>query len=95
MNQYFEDVVSSLTYDDINVLSILYDNEATASFKSIKNKEVLERTGYTEAVYRRILYKLTGNKFISTIQINKQQGLYITQYGIQAINKSLQEVSAG
>lgn len=95
MEQYFADVVSSLTIEDIHLLSILYDNDATAVFKSMKSKEVQDITGYTEAVFRRIMYRLTANKFLGIIPLNKQHGIYITNYGVEAINKSLKEVNVG
>jgi hypothetical protein len=92
MEQYFENVVSGLTYEDINLLSILYDQDATIAFKSIRSKEVSQITGYTEAVFRRILYRLSGSKLIGVIPLNKQSGIYITSFGVEAISKSLKEV---
>nr|WP_156736402.1 hypothetical protein [Mycobacterium sp. E3298] len=93
MEQYFNDVVESLTIEDIQLLSILFDNDATAAFKSLKSKDVLQITGYSEAVYRRVLNRLTANKFVGVISLNKQHGLYISGYGVSAISKSLSEVS--
>lgn len=94
MGNYFNDVVSSLTIDDMNILGILYDKEATAGFKAMINNEVYEMSGLSEATYRRIIYRLAANKFIEIIGVKKQNALYITEYGIQAIMKSLEGVSA-
>jgi hypothetical protein len=89
MQQYFEAVCDSLTFEDINLLSILYDNDANAAFKSMKLKDVLHRTGYTESVFRRVMYRLNGGMLIDAVQSNKALGLYLTQFGSQALTKSM------
>lgn len=93
-DDYFKSVVSSLTVDDMNILDILYSKEADAAFKAIVNSDVLRISKLSEATYRRIIYRLEANKFIEIINVKKQNALYITQYGIQAIIKSVEGVSA-
>jgi predicted transcriptional regulator len=94
MEQYFKDVVNSLTYEDISVLSTLYDNDAPSSIKSIKIKEVQEKSGHSEAIYRKIIYRLMASQFIKSTHLNRQQKIFLTEYGITAVNKSLEEVEA-
>lgn len=89
MGDYFENVVSSLTIDDMNILVILYDNEATAGFKALSNGEVFERSGLSEATYRRTMYRLVANKFIEIVTVKKQNAFYVTLYGVKAIEKSM------
>lgn len=93
-NDYFKSVVSSLTVDDMNVLEILYRKESDAAFKAMSNSEVLQSSGLSEATYRRIIYRLEANKFIEIINVKKQNALYITRYGVEAILKSVEGVSA-
>lgn len=91
--EYFDAVCDGLTYEDINLLSILYDHDATAAFKSMRSREVLLITGYTESVFRRVMYRLNGGKLIDAVPSNKALGLYLTHFGSQALIKSIQEVT--
>lgn len=94
MEQYFQDVVSSLSIEDMNVLGILYDNEAKASFRAMRNVEVLIASGLTAATFRRIMYRLIANRFVETMLGKKSHSLYITQYGVAALKASLEEVTS-
>lgn len=94
MESYFKDVVSSLTIDDMKILGVLYDKEADVGFKAIVNSEVVTASGLSEATYRRIVYRLVANKFIEIINVKKQNALYITQYGVNAILQSVEGVGA-
>jgi hypothetical protein len=92
-DDYFRSVVSSLTIDDMKVLGILYDHEADAGFKALLNSDVFGNSGLSEATYRRIIYRLEANKFIEIINVKKQNALYITRYGVNAVLKSIEGVS--
>jgi CTP-dependent riboflavin kinase len=94
MQDYFHLVAHSLTHDDFKVLAVLSDSEATAAFSAMKNAEVLSATQLSEATYRRIIYRLSGNKFIEIINQQKMHMLYITEYGINAIKTTLNGVGA-
>jgi hypothetical protein len=92
IDNYFDYVVNNLTIEDMEVLGIIYDEGADASFKALKNQELYERSGFTTATYRRITARLNANKFIETVSIQKHHAFYITQFGIEAVHKSLEEV---
>jgi RIO-like serine/threonine protein kinase len=94
MEQYFQDVVSSLSLDDMNVLGALFDQDATAGFKAVQNIDVQQKAKLTEATFRKVLYRLIANKFINVVTLTRQHSLYITSYGVEALKKSLEEVSA-
>lgn len=94
MDDYFKDVVSSLSIDDMNILGILYDNEALATFKAINGNEVFETSGLSEATYRKIIYRLIANKFVEAVTLKRQHSLFITQYGATALKTSLEGMSA-
>jgi len=89
MEQYFDDVVTSLSVDDLSFLGTLFENDATAGYKSIKTNTLQEYTGLTEATYRKVMYRLVANKFINLVALNRQHSLYISQYGLQALSKSI------
>lgn len=92
-NDYFQNIVNNLTLDDMNVLGILIDNEATATFKSMRKKDIFERSGLSEANYRKVIYRLDAINFIETVIGNKEHMLFITNFGIMAVEKSLEGVS--
>lgn len=95
MEQYFQDVVSSLSIDDMDVMGKLYDNDATAAFKAMKHTDLQELTGLSEATYRKIIYRLIAIKFIDVITLKRQHGIYITLYGMDALKTSIKEVKIG
>lgn len=91
-NDYFQHVVGKLNIDDMNILGILTDMDATATFKAIRKKDVFERSGLSEANYRKVIYRLDAMEFIQTVVGGKEHMLFITDYGTMAINHSLGEV---
>lgn len=91
---YFNHIVSKLTIDDMNILGILTDNDATATFKAMKKKDVHLKSGLSEANYRKIIYRLDAINFIETVTGNKEHMYYITTFGRKAVEKSLEEVIA-
>lgn len=91
MDQYFYDVVDSLSMEEMSVLGILYDNQATVTFKSMNTTDVAGRCSLSDATYRKIMYRLSGNRFIELVKMKRQHSMYITHYGIEALRKSLNE----
>lgn len=89
---YFKHIVSRLTIDEMNVLGILTDNDATATFKAMRKKEVFDRSCLSEANFRKIIYRLDAVNFIETVSGNKEHMYYITQFGLMAIDESLDGV---
>lgn len=93
MHEYFDHVVESLNIDDISVLGILADNDATAKFKAMRKKDVFSRSGLTEAKYRKVLHRLDALNFIEVVIGGKEHKFYINDFGLFAIEKSLEDVS--
>jgi DNA-binding MarR family transcriptional regulator len=94
MEQYFKDVVSDLSIDDMNFLGALYDNDATAGFKAMTHNEVMGKCGLTIADFRKVVYRLVANKFISTVPNKRQHSVYLTHYGIAALRTNIEGASA-
>lgn len=88
MMDYFQTVVSDLTIEDLTVLGILHDNEATSNFKSLKYQKVIDLSNLTKAKFYKTIHRLTANKLIETIAGREYQ-MYITNFGILALEKSL------
>ncbi|TVY09943.1 hypothetical protein [Paenibacillus cremeus] len=94
MEQYFKDVVGELSIDDMNFLGVLYDNDATAGFKAMTHSVVMDKVGLSEATFRKVVYRLVANKFISTVPNKRQHSVYLTHYGIAALKINVEGVSA-
>lgn len=94
MEQYFIEVVKDLSIDDMRFLGMLHDQDATAGFKAIRNSEVLDACGLSKATFRKVFCRLSANKFISIVTQKRQHSIYITEYGMAALQTTLKEVSA-
>lgn len=88
MTEYFNMVISDLTLDDLGILGILLDNEATSNFKALKYKSISGISELSKAKFYKTIYRLSANKFIEIIA-GKEYRMYITSYGITALEKSL------
>jgi RIO-like serine/threonine protein kinase len=88
---YFEQITNRLTLDDLEILTHLQDNEATATFKALKNQKLFELSKLSEAKYRKTISKLTSILFVETDTSEREHSLYITTYGLAALRKSLLE----
>lgn len=85
MDSYFTLLVNRLTLDDIEVLNTLIKHESTNRFSARTKKEILEMSELSEARFRKTISRLDANYFIDICTGNKDHLLYITEYGIQAI----------
>lgn len=90
MDQYFSDVVHSLTLEDISILGILHDQEATSKQKSIKTTTILKMSDSTEAKFRKSTDRLTALQFVISNKDYKEHGLFISEYGVQALKNILE-----
>lgn len=91
MSDYFSHIVKRLSFDDMNVLSILFDKDAVAKFKAVKKSEVFNSSELTEANFRKVVYRLDAINFLETVVGNKEHRYFITNFGVKAINDSLNE----
>jgi hypothetical protein len=87
--RYFQDVVNELGIEELHLLGFLYDNEATVGFKALKKEVVMQQANLSEAVYRRIIGRLSIAKFIESVNQSKHSALFVSEYGVAAIQKSL------
>lgn len=92
MHNYFNHIIENLTIDDLKVLGILSDEDATARFKALKRNYLSEVSNLTQAELRRIIYRLEALDFISVERIGKEHKFYLTNCGQMALNISLNGV---
>lgn len=89
MDNYFTEILSSLSNDDLRILGILNDEDASVKFKAIKKKSISEMSKLTEANFRKVIYRLEAIKFINVVTGQKEHKLYITEFGQKALFDSL------
>ena len=91
MNTYFQHIVSKLTYNEMVILGLLHDQQANAVFKSITKKNAHESTELSLAEFRKSLIRLEANGFIETCSSQKEHRIFITNFGLVALNEQLKE----
>lgn len=84
MGDYFKQIISQLTCEDISVLGILSEQDATAAYKAIRRSELFEASELSEANFRKTLLKLQATFFIEVTTTSKESKIYLTVYGQQA-----------
>lgn len=89
---YFDNVIEKLTIDELSILGELYDKKADAVFKSVKNKDIMTNTKLTKSRYFNSINKLSATCLTETVGA-KNSKVYITEYGINALQKSLEGVN--
>lgn len=91
MDTYFEEIVDSLTINDIKVLGYLNDQDADMKFKSVKREVLRNEINLTLAEFRRVVCRLEITKLIDIVTDQKEHRIYITNLGKIALFKSLSE----
>lgn len=81
LDNYFYNVVTKLKHEDISVLGILVERNATSHFKSVGKQLVMEESGLTEAMFRKAVYHLTALDFIQVVSSSKENLLFLSGYG--------------
>ena len=90
---YFNVIINNLTFDEVAILSILSDKDATAVFKAMKRSAVAKESELSEAVFRKVIGKLTATHLVDTVITGKEHRVYLTDYGCKALVSSLKEVT--
>lgn len=91
-DNYFSYVVSNLAFEEVSILGILIDKDSTAPFKSITRESLLNSSGLTLARFRKVINNLTSSHLVEVVTGGKEHRMYITEYGMKAIQESLKEV---
>jgi hypothetical protein len=61
VKEYFELIIRKLTIDEMAVLGILLDKDATAAFKSIKRNDLFQLSQLSIANFRKTMEKRAFN----------------------------------
>jgi DNA-binding MarR family transcriptional regulator len=90
LNNYFEKIIDHLNIDDMSVLGVLYDKEATSKFKSLTANEIMDVSGITNFKFKKAITRLEALKFIEISTDSKVKAFYINEFGSYAVNKTLE-----
>lgn len=88
MDIYFTSIVDRLNLDDIQVLSSLFAQESINRISAKTKKEVLDKCHLSEARFRKSINRLDANNLIEIHTGSRGHLLFITEYGINALNYS-------
>ena len=89
---YFAVVSSRLTLEDLEFLAYLSEIEADAPFKAVKNIDLIDSLPFTKFKYSKISTKLKALYFIDEVTGGRTNKIYITSFGMKALQKSLKGV---
>lgn len=90
MENYFENLVSNLTIEDMVILGFLYDNDSDSAYKSIKRSIVKQETELSVSTFKKALLRLEAIKFIDIDKHSKEHKIFITDYGQTALSKQIE-----
>ena len=88
---YFGNIVRRLTIEEMGIIGLLSDVDATAAFKAIKRSELQKMSKLTEAHFRKTMDKLTAMQFIGVVTGGKDHKIFVTEYGHLALDYTLEE----
>jgi predicted transcriptional regulator len=94
VKEYFDHIIRQLAIEEVSVLGILLDRDATAAFKSVRRSQLYENSDMSLATFRKTIDKLKSTSFIEVVTTRKEHKVYLTSYGLLALEKSLKEVKA-
>lgn len=92
MDGYFEHIVDNLTHEDLMILTVLNDKEANAAFSSQRRNKLFEKSELSLANFRKTINKLFAARLINVVTGGKEHRIYITNYGVEALYKSVEGV---
>lgn len=85
VNEYFDHIIKHLTIEEMVILAVLNDMDATAAFKAMKRTEVLEQSKLTIAHFRKSIGKLLSTCLVNVVAGGKEQKVFLSEYGIEAL----------
>jgi len=92
VEEYIQEVIQNLTLDDLKLINALYNKDATTKFKSVTNKYATKESTLSASKYRKSLDRLTGNCFVEHVIGGKEHRVFVTTYGMYALEKTLEGV---
>lgn len=96
INDYLEHVINKLTWDDFKLLGILHTKNITEKYRAMSYQKIFKLSNLSEAIFRKIIYRLTATGFIEVNTGRKEHSMFLTEYGVLAVqsiqNKEMEGV---
>lgn len=89
---YFNAIVKSLRLEELEILAVLSEKDADVPFKAIKNSELIKLVNLTKFKHSKVLNRLQAMQFIDEIKNERASKVFITPFGVKALQKSLKGV---
>jgi predicted transcriptional regulator len=84
---YFHELVKKLGKNDLLVINTLYTNEAINKLSALDRTKIILDTGIRDYSLRKTLERLESMQFIEVSKSNRHYEFYLTEHGINAVNK--------
>lgn len=84
---HFNELIKNLNKNDLLVMNALYTNEAINRFSALDRTKVILDTGIRDYSLRKTIDRLEAIMFIEVTKSNRHHEFYLTDFGINAINK--------
>lgn len=85
-------IVNQLTSEELILLGVLEDNDATATFKAIKRKDMESQSELKSWSFRKALSNLREKALIDIVGREKEHRFYLNEFGMRALQISLEGV---
>lgn len=90
-NDYLEAIITQLSNNDLSILNALLTNDATSKYLSLSKKKIMEYSDVKDYSFRKSMERLEALLFLEIAKSNRKYQYFITIYGIQAINKIIEQ----
>lgn len=80
-----------MSLESLAILVILNDEGIDAKFKAMNHDDLREKTELSIAKFREQIYRLEALNFVEVVRDNSKKSLFITGYGITAVQQALEK----
>lgn len=92
MVNYFHSIVKSTSLDELQILGLLNDQDATETFKAISKREVMELLNFKRTKAQTLFSILESKNFITVVRDANMHKLIINEFGQVALEESIKGV---
>lgn len=82
---YFEQVISRLSLEEIEILNSLTSQESLSRYTARSKQDLMEKTNLSETLVRKIISRLEAMCFVEVSTGNRRHLVHVTDYGLNAI----------
>ncbi|MGG1659459.1 hypothetical protein [Brevibacillus sp. NRS-1366] len=91
---YFNQIVNRLNAQDLEILAYLSNQSATIALNAKNKQEITSFSGFTDGIFRKVISRLETLCLIESIGEGRAYAYYLTDYGVTALNRMVNEIQA-